>query len=1067
MSFILATASALVLGQAQTQEMRLMRFPAIYGDTVVFSYAGDLWVANSKSQFARRLTSHPNNEVRARISPDGKWIAFTGAYEGNPEVYVVSIDGGEPKRLTFEPEADNVIGWTPDGKIMYGSTAGNFTNRQQRLWMISPNGGLPKRTAVTEIFDGTMAEDGHTLYYQRANSSVFNWRRYRGGTQGRVSIFDLADNSYRELPAQREQYYAPMVVGNSVYYLSDKNQGTLNLYRNSTKGGAEKQLTNYSDADIKWPNTDGKTIVFERDGYLYSYDIASGKTDKMYFKVVSDNLGARPTYRDLSGSVSSISISPSGARLAVEARGELFSLPAKTGDTRNFTNNPRWRERFPAWSPDGKVIAYASDQDDPTGGFHVYTQPQLGGTPTKLTDTPLPIDGISWSPDGKKIAISTRSYDLWYVDVDTKKMTKVFASRYGGINGFDWSPDSKWLAYVDAAKNSFGVVYMYDLASGKSTAVTTDQYDSGNVAFDQNGKYLYFTSNRTFAPSFGLYEFSLKVEDATRIYVLPLAKDTTNPLATSSEEEPDASKPKTPPTGPGGAPESQTKVDFENILDRAIVLPMGAGSYRFVIGANNGFFFFGNGALSKFDFGSRQAVPYMSVPGGSFDFNPSRTKMAYSLGGLVGVVDLRPGLNPGDGRVNLSGVSAVVDPRDEWRQMFWEAWRFERDNFYDQNIVGLDWNSIGKRYEAYLPYLAHRSDLNYIFSLMISELGTGHSYVSGGDLGPMPAPTPIGQLGADYELANGKIRFAKIYRGANASESTRGPLGDAGVNVNDGEYLLAIDGKPVEGDVDPNSLLLDKANKYVTLTVNSSPSMTGARQVRVRTISNEGNLRYTSWVEDNRKYVEKMSGGRIGYMHIPDTQFAGAVAFIQGFWSQTDKDAMIIDERWNGGGYIQPWFVDTLARKPRAGIINRHGEPNTDAVAIEGPKAMLINQYAGSGGDFFPWMFRQAKLGPLIGKRTWGGLVGISAGAPLLDGGSVTAPEFGIYDRENGQWIAENKGVDPDPNYDIDLRPDLVAQGKDPQLDAAIQHLQKELQKGGPKYKVPPFPRVPPTGGGK
>lgn len=1048
-----------------------MRYPAIYGDTVVFTYAGDLWVANKDGQFARRLTSHPNIEARARISPDGKWIAFTASYDGNPDVYVLPIEGGEPKRLTFEPDSDNVIGWTPDGKIMYGSTYGSYTNRQQRLWMISPQGGLPQRTVITEIYDGTMAKDGHTLYYQRANSSVFNWRHYRGGTQGRVSVFDLSNNSYRELPAQREQNYAPMIVGQTVYFLSDRKLGTLNLYSSDINGNNVKQLTSFSDADIKWPNTDGKAIVFERDGYLYTYDIASGKTDKLYYKVVSDNLGARPSLRQLGGSISSISISPSGVRIAAEARGELFSIPVKSGDTRNFTNTSDARERFPIWSPDGKTIAYASDQGDSTGGFHVYSQPQLGGEATKITSEPLPINGLGWSPDGKQILITTRSYECYIVDVASKKLTKIFSARFGGGITADFSPDSKWVAYINSAPNSFGVVYLYEIATGKSTPVTTDQYDNTAVAFDQNSKYLYFASNRTFEPSFGIYEYSLKVTDATRLYVLPLTKEMGNPLDTSSEEEPEGPKggPSKPaPGGPTAAPEPQPmKVDFDNIVDRAIVLPMGNGTYNSLTGANNGLFYRTGATLMKFDFGSKTATTIMNGVL-AVDFNPSRTKFAYASGNVLGVADVKPNQSAGEGRVDTSGVSAVVDPRAEWKQMFWEAWRFERDNFYDQNIVGLDWNAIGQRYAAYLPYLAHRYDLNYVFGLMISELGTGHAYVSGGDMGPMPAPIPIGQLGADYELANGHIRFAHIYRGENFDEDRRGPLGEPGNKVNEGDYLLEIDGREV-GANNPDALLLGKSGKYVTLTINSTPSLSGAQKVRVKTIGSESNLRYNDWVEQNRKYVEKMSNGRIGYMHIPNTSTEGAIAFIQGYYSQTDKDAMIIDERWNGGGYIQPWFVETLARKARAGIINRHGEPNTDAVAIEGPKVLLINQYAGSGGDFFPWMFRQAHLGPLIGKRTWGGLVGISGGAPLLDGGSVTSPEFGIYDRQTGQWIAENKGIDPD--IDVDLRPDLAAQGKDPQLDAAIENIKQQLAKGGPKYKVPAFPKINPanvnTGSGR
>lgn len=1061
MSLFIATVAALAVAQTQAPpEMRLMRYPAVSGDKVAFTYAGDLWLATKDGAFARRLTSHPNIEARARFSPDGKWLAFTASYDGNPDVYVMPAEGGEPKRLTFEPESDNVIGWTPSGKIMYGSTHGSFTNRQQRLWMISPNGGLPQRTAVIEITDGSMADDGHTLYYQRANSSLFNWRHYRGGTQGRVSVYDLADNSYREFPAQRDQYYAPMVVGDHVYYLSDKRLGTLNLYRADLQGRNEKELTSYSDADIKWPNTDGKSIVFERDGYLYDYNIASDQVKKLYYKVISDNVPARPSMRELGGEISSLGLSPSGARVAVEARGEIFSVAAKAGDTRNMTRSSASRERFPAWSPDGKTIAYVSDENDPMGGFHVYTQPQLGGPATRITDQPLPIQSIAWSPDGKKISMQTRSYETWFVDVATKKMTRVFASHYGNAASVDWSPDSKWIAYIDPAPNTFGVAYLYEVATGKATPVTSDQFDNPSVVFDQNGKYLYFTSNRTFEPSFGLYEFSLKVTDSTRVYMIPLAKDASNPLDVASEEEGEPDKaPAKPAEGPPAV-----KIDFDHIIDRALVLPMDAGNYNFIAGANNGVYYYSDGKLSKFDLGARKSTDIMTLPLGALDFNANRTKLAYFAGGTLGIVDLHPGVNFGDGKVNVGGVQALVDPRAEWRQMFWEAWRYERNNFYDQAIVGLDWNAIGKRYAGYLPYLAHRYDLNYVFGLMISELGTGHAYVTGGDLGPMPRPVPIGQLGVDFESANGHIRFAKIYHGANFTEAARAPLADPGVSVHAGDYLLAIDGVALGGDDNPDRLLVDKANRYVNLLVNDKPTTVGARTVRVKTISSEGALRYTDWVAENRAYVAKKSNNRIGYMHIPDTSLPGAQAFIQGFYSQTDKDAMVVDERWNGGGYIQPWFVDTLARKARAGIMNRHGAPNTDAVAIEGPKAMLINQYAGSGGDFFPWMFRQAKLGPLIGKRTWGGLVGISGYADLLDGGGVTAPEFGIYDRQTGQWIAENKGIDPD--IDVDQRPDLVAKGEHPQLDAAIKYLMDQLAKGVPTYKKPPFPRIVTGGGG-
>jgi tricorn protease len=1039
----------------QAEETRLMRFPNINGDTVVFTYAGDLWVAKTSGGNARRLTSHPGLETRPKISPDGTMVAFTGSYDGNPEVYVVPIEGGEPKRLTYEAPNDNVLGWTPDGRIAFASTAGMPVG-QQRLWIVNPQGGLPIRTPIEEITEASYI-DSDTIAYTRVSSYNFNWRRYRGGTQGRISLYKFSTNSYSELPAGREQNYFPMVVGGDIYYVSDKNLGTLNLYKYNLASKRETQLTKYSDADIRWPSTDGKNIVWERNGYLNLYDVATGGIKSFSPKIPSENLQARPYLRNLANQIGGGSLSPSGARVVVEARGELFSVPVKAGDTRNMTQTSTARERFPAWSPDGQTIAYVSDA---TGEYEVYTMPQLGGDAKKLTSGAQfsQVVGITWSPDGKMIAVRTRSNELWLVDAASGKSTRVLKSQYGFAD-FDFSPDSKWIAICDRGKNLFASLWLYEVATGKLTQITKGEYDDSQVTFDLNGKYLYLVSTRSYSPAFGQFEFSLKVTDADRIYVIPLAADTGNPLIAPNEEEPE---PK--PQGGGAPPESKpaasgdTKIDLAGMGDRMVPLPMGPTSYRLLLGVNNGVLYMNGPTLSKFDMGSRESQTIISGVAGIGGFNQNRTKMVYIQGGNLFVTDIRPGLQPGQGRVDTSAVEAVIDPRDEWRQIFWEAWRFERDNFYDPGMRGVDWKAVGDKYAKYLQYVNHRTDLNYVLGLMLGELGTGHAYVSGGDTGPMGSPIPIGQLGVDYEISGNYVRLKKIYKGWQFDETRRGPLSEPGVSVKEGDYLLEIDGKPVTSTVHPGSLLLNKVGRFVTLTVNDRPTTVGARKVRVRPIANESQLRYTDWVEDNKRYVEKMSGGRIGYMHIPNTATEGAIEFIRGFYSQTDKDAMIVDERWNGGGFIQPWFVDTLARKMKAGIQQRNAQDVADSVAIEGPKVMLINQYAGSGGDFFPWMFRQQKLGPLIGKRTWGGLVGISGGAPLVDGGSVTAPEFSIYNRETGEIIAENTGVDPD--IDVDLRPDLVAVGRDPQLEKAVEVLLEQLKKLPPKKERTTIPPV-------
>lgn len=1066
---------------------RLMRFPSVLGDRLVFTYAGDLWVSSINGGPSRRLTSGNGLEQFARISPDGKLVAFSGMYDGNTDVYVIPIEGGEPKRLTFDPEPDTVVNWTPDGKIAYTTNAGNFINRQQRLVYVSPDGGLPTATPLSEAVNASFFPDGKRIAYNRMNSYAFNWRRYRGGTHGRVSIYDFSTNQYSELPTGREQNYHPMVVGDSIYYISDRSLGTLNLYRYDTRSRRATQLTQFNDSDIRYPATDGKTIVWERDGYLERFDLAKNEVTPLRPEIRSENLWSRPTFRNVGAAIANYSLSPSGVRLAVEARGELFSVAARQGDTRNLSNTSGTRERFPEWSPDGQTIAYVSDA---TGNFEVYTRPANGqGEPVQITNEKLPIIGIDWSPDGKRILVTASQSKLYLVDVAAKTTKLLFDGGFG-ISGVDWSPDNKWVVVCSTGRNQFSRVQLVSLADGKVTQITDGRYNDASAVFDRTGKYLYIRSSRTFNPSFGeIGEFSLKVQNTERLYVLPLAADTPNPLIAPSDEEPVTTPPSAQPTppqagttaapaaaasaagqagGPSGVPTAppsrDIKIDLEGINDRLIPLPLPAGNYFGLAGMNNGVLYVSNGALSLFSLTTRESTPILPQLIGGYSLNASRTKIAHGFGGNIFVVDLRPGNPPGAGRVDVSDVGFLWNPRDEWRQIFWEAWRFNRDNFYDTNMRGVNWPGVGRKYEAYLDSVNHRSDLSYVLGLMVGELGTGHSYVQGGEIFGVNPPTPvsIGHLGVDYEVSGENIRFRRILRGESFDESRRGPLGEPGINVKEGDYLLAIDGQPVNANVHPHSLLLNKAGKFVTLTVNSSPTRTGARTVRVRTLPSETNLRYITFVEDNRRRVERLSGGRIGYMHIPNTATEGAIELIRGFWSQSDKDAVLVDERWNGGGFIQPWFVETLARRKMAGIQLRNLQWEGDQAAIEGPKALLINGYAGSGGDFFPWMFRQRKLGALIGTRTWGGLVGISGGAPLVDGGSVTAPGFSLFDFETQQIIAENTGVDPD--IEVDARPDLIAKGQDPQLERGVAHLLEQLKSYQPRNPLRGVPPVEPKG---
>ena len=1047
------------LAAEPTVTSRLLRQPDIHGNTVVFVYAGDLWAASTEpNSVARRIASNVGIRaanpatapvVRPHISPDGKTVAFTASYDGAANVYTVSIEGGEPKRVTYSNAGEQVVGWTPDGKIAFITSEGMpFAGRQAQLKLVSPNGGLPETTALNEFAAGTFYPNGKKVVYTRVNSFNFNWRRYRGGTQGRISIYDFEKNEYSELPAKRDQNYFPMLIGEAIVYVSDKANGTLNLFKNVN--GRDSQLTKFEDGDIRWPASDGKTLVYERNGYLNHFDPAKGTETQLQIRIPSENLASRPALKNLAANLSGFAISPSGTRVAIDARGEVFSVPAKSGETRNMTNSSGSREESVDWSPDGKWITYISDK---TGERELYAQPQQGGEEKALTsNSPYRIEGYSWSPDSKKILFTTVDLKVYSLDIETRKVT-LLESVETGTAGFAFSTDSNYIAYSLGRANGWKAIYILELATGKKNKVTEGYFDDGSVAFDRNGNYLYFSSSRTFSPTFGETEFSLKQENSTRLYALPLRADLPHPFADKNEEEKSGIEEKKE-----DAKSESKKIDFEGIESRAIVLPMPAGNYGRLQGADNGFFYVSEGTLFQYTLGQKQSTPlYQGI--GAFVFNPNMSKIAVLGAGGLQVLNVQPGLTSQGGRVDLGNVEAIIDPKAEWKQMFWDAWRYERDYFYDKGMAGVDWVAIGKKYAEYLPSVNHRSDLSYILGMLIGELGTGHAYVQGpGDVGSMGTRVPVGTLAADYEVKNGGVAFKKIIRGFNYLEETQTPLGLPGVGVKEGEFLVAIDGKAVTPEAHPNQLMIGKVGKLVTLSVNSKPGLEGARKVFVRPIASDQRARYEEFIEGNRLMVSKLSGGKIGYMHIQNTAAEGSSDFVRGFWSQSDKDAMIVDERWNGGGYIQPWYVETLKRKKQAMIQPRNGIDSPEAATIEGPMAMLINGYAGSGGDFFPYMFRQSKRGPLIGKRTWGGLVGISGGYSLVDGGSLTAPTFAIYNAETNEIIAENTGVDPD--MDIDNRPDLVALGRDPQLEAAVKHLMDELAKQPAKKTRKDTPKV-------
>jgi tricorn protease len=1079
MKTLLTTILALALSTgafAQEKLTRLLRQPDIHGDTVAFVYAGDIWLASARGGDARRLTSGEGMEYFPKFSPDGRWIAFTGDYSGSRQVFVVATDGGAPRQLTYYNDVgalpprggiDNrILDWTPDGKqILFNPHRLPWSDRMPVHYVIDAAGGMEKPLAIPEGSAGSYSADGTKLAYTPIEREFRTWKRYRGGRAQEVWIYDLAANKAEQLTKNQYTDNQPVWVGNTIYFTSDREDGRLNLWSYDLASKQETKVTTHMDYDVLWPSGDKTQVVYENGGYLYRLDSKTNRGEQIPIRVYGDFRNTLPYFDNVRENIDWFTVSPSGARALFVARGDVFSVPAKEGEIRNLTQTPGIRERGASWSPDGKWLTYLSDKGDE---YEIYVRPADGtGEERQVTR-----DGKAWrfeplwSPDSKMLAFSDKDLTLRVLDVASGKVTDIDKDPYGDINHYRWSPDSKWIAYTKLNEARFSAIYVHSLADGKSHRLTSGTTNDSEPVFDPKGRYLYFTSNRDFNLTFSAWEFNYVYTDPTRVYVGVLAADGPALFLPQSDEEkaaappPAAAEEKTPAEKAAAEKKPAgvvVKIDPAGFENRVRAIPGSPGAYAGLAAVNAGVLYLKGDderSLKLYNLDDRKEETVLDAVGG-YELSANGEKILASLGrNNYAIVAAKPGQKAADATLKLDNMQMKIDPKAEWAQQFTDAWRILRDWFYDPGMHGLDWNGIRAKYGQLVPFVAHRADLDYILGEVAGEMNAGHVYV-GSPSGLNQDRVDNGLLGAHIVPEGGYYRIERIYPGENWHEGFRSPLTEPGVKVKQGDYILAVDGMATKGVENFYRLLENKANRVVTLLVNSKPETAGAREEKVRPVKKETNLRYLEWVNSRRAYVEKASGGRIGYIHLPNTGAEGNRELVKGFYPQVDKDALIIDDRYNGGGFIPDRMIEMLDRPVLNYWARRGTVPSaTPAYAHVGPKVMLINGYSASGGDALPYYFRKRKLGTIIGTRTWGGLIGISGNPSLMDGGSISAPTFRFMDTE-GAWAVEGVGVAPD--IEVVDRPDLVAAGQDPSLEAAVKLLMEQLGKNPPRdVKVPP-----------
>ncbi len=1089
--FFFSLSGLVVYAAGAADSPLLLQQPTLSRTQVVFAFAGDLWTVSREGGEARQLTTGIGIERDPVFSPDGTLVAFTGEYDGNIDAYLVPAAGGVPKRLTYHPGPDEVVSWTPDGKrVVFRSPRHDSVGIGiGRFYAVGPEGGYPEELAVPEGVQASFSPDGERLAYVPTFQWQKAWKRYRGGQTTPIWLVNLSDLNVEKVPRENSNDSTPMWVGDKVYFLSDRN-GAVTLFAYDTKSKAVDQVIPNDGLDFKAASAGPGAIIYEQFGSLRIYDLASGKSQKLDVILKGDFPEVRPRYVKVGQKIANAEISPTGVRAVFEARGEILTVPAEKGDIRNLTRTTGVMERDPSWSPDGKWVAYFSDE---SGEYALHIIDQAGKGPVKkisLAEQPSFYYRPMWSPDSRKIAYRDKHLTLWYVDIDKAAPVKVDTTYYYSppfVWDFVWSPDSRWLTYSKEVPSHLNVIMVYSLETGKATQVTDGLSDAKFPVFDKSGKYIFFTASTDVGLTPGWLDMSSLDRPVTRsVYVMVLRKDLPSPLAPESDEEKgkeeekaekkDEKKPEEKKEAEKSADKDKEKpkepekvnIDFDNISQRILALPIPAKNYRKLSAGKEGViyileapaflsrYFGGQGMiLHKFELPERKLEKFLDKVNG-FVVSADGEKILYISGESWTIAPTSGPAEPGKGVLRTAEMEVYIEPRVEWKQMYHEVWRLERDFFYDPNAHGLDIKAAEKKYSVYLDGLASRQDLNYLFEEMLGELTCGHVFVGGGDL-PEVKPVRVGLLGADYTIESGRYRFARVFNGENWNPRLRAPLTQPGVDVKAGEYLIAVNGREVKPPDELYKYFEATAGRQVTIKVGPDPDGKDAREVIVVPVGDESGLRHLAWIEGNRRKVDKMSGGRLAYVYLPDTAQGGFTNFNRYYFAQVGKEGAVIDERYNGGGLIADYIIDYMRRPLMGYFAARDGADYTIPVgSIFGPKVMIINEYAGSGGDMMPWLFRAAGIGPLIGKRTWGGLVGMAGAAALMDGGFTGAPQSGFWN-PNGTWDVENHGVDPDVEVVND--PASLKAGHDPQLEKAVQVCLDLLAKNPPpKHKKPAYP---------